>query len=486
MPSLQIIITHNIFEAYLKCPMKCWLRANNEPFWGNTYADWVRTKIHFYRATQSERLSILSTNGEYSHSPSGHNLGSEKWWTDSNLTVRWQTDNCVLESELDAIERVPSKNKRHPDDISPLRFIARNKLGKDDRLLIGFDAFVLSKSLGREISIGKIIHGDDCLNLRVSVSAIASEVQKLIEIIISLLSITTPPDVVLNRHCSECEFRDGCHQKATKSDDLSLLSGMPEKDRSKHRSKGIFSVTQLSYSFRPRRKSKRLACKPYKYDQALKALAIRKNKIHIAGNPSIDLAGSQVYFDVEGTPDQDFYYLIGLGIQENNSDQYVQYSFWADDISDERKIWISCLKILKDLDNPRLIHYGSYETTFLKRMRERYTDSAKDIEFLEQIISSAVNLLSVIYGQIYFPTYSNSLKEIARHLGYKWSDDAASGLNTLILRSNWEHTKTLSIKQNLCTYNSEDCAALKIVADVVACLNGTTIICCYLNQYEPN
>jgi hypothetical protein len=36
-------------------------------------------------------------------------------------------------------------------------------------------------------------------------------------------------------------------------------------------------------------------------------------------------------------------------------------------------------------------------------------------------LDSSVNVLSVIFGQIYFPTYSNGLKEIAGWLGFVWS-----------------------------------------------------------------
>jgi predicted RecB family nuclease len=42
-------------------------------------------------------------------------------------------------------------------------------------------------------------------------------------------------------------------------------------------------------------------------------------------------------------------------------------------------------------------------------------------------LESPINLLSVIFGQIYFPTYSNGLKEIAGWLGFKWSDPGRFG-----------------------------------------------------------
>ena len=53
---------------------------------------------------------------------------------------------------------------------------------------------------------------------------------------------------------------------------------MSLKERDKLRNKGIFSVTQLSYTFRTRRRPKRMRHKAEKYHHALKALAIRGRK----------------------------------------------------------------------------------------------------------------------------------------------------------------------------------------------------------------
>jgi len=71
-----------------------------------------------------------------------------------------------------------------------------------------------------------------------------------------------------------------------------------------------------------------------------------------------------VYLDVEGLPDGDFYYLIGVRCGKPNS--AIQHSLWADNIEDEKGIWTEFLNILARVQNPVLIHYGSYETTFLK------------------------------------------------------------------------------------------------------------------------
>ncbi len=67
----------------------------------------------------------------------------------------------LLESRLHAVERVPSEGRGKAAQFVPIRFVFRNKLNQDDRLLLTFDALVLSQALGREVSLGKIIHGDD-------------------------------------------------------------------------------------------------------------------------------------------------------------------------------------------------------------------------------------------------------------------------------------------------------------------------------------
>lgn len=148
-------------------------------------------------------------------------------------------------------------------------------------------------------------------------------------------------------------------------------------------------------------------------------------------------------------------------------DSAVQRSLWADGPSDEGRIWREFLSRLIDIENPILIHYGSFESVFLKQMCEKYGGPPND-SGAAKALESSVNLLSVIFGQIYFPTYSNGLKEIAGWLGFKWSDRDSSGVQSIVWRHGWEQTQALSIKESLITYNSEDCAALELVADAVA------------------
>jgi len=100
-------------------------------------------------------------------------------------------------------------------------------------------------------------------------------------------------------------------------------------------------------------------------------------------------------------------------------------------------------------------------------MRERYGELPNGIGGMKAL-ESPINLVSVIFGQIYFPTYSNRLKEIAAWLGFKWSDENASGPQSIVWRNEWEQTKAPLVKERLISYNMEDCAALELVASATA------------------
>jgi hypothetical protein len=241
---------------------------------------------------------------------------------------------------------------------------------------------------------------------------------------------------------------------------------MTVKERKKCNDKGIFTITQLSYTYRPRRHKGGRFSQIKKHSHALKALAIRKNRVHVIGDSKFELPVGAVYLDVEGVPDRDFYYLVGLRYRAGVTD--LQRSFWADTASEEKDMWAACLLALRHIENPHFVHYGSYETQFLRRMKERYADDADNKAYIERLISSSFNLISLTYAQVYFPTYSNGLKEIGKYLGFEWSASDASGLRSLEWRSEWEATGDVHFKHKLLTYNTEDCKAVQQLAEALA------------------
>jgi len=455
-PQKEKVITSQLVEAYLDCPTKCFLRSMGDVATGNAFATWNHTRSEAYYLDGVRRLTADQT-----HEPGSCSVEPGRWKSEDWLFARSQ---CVSAKNLatspHVVQQIPSEGTSKASQLVPIRFVHCNRLSRSNKLMAGFDALVLSKALNIKIGLAKIIYGDHAATFKLRTNTVSREVNKAIGAVAALLSAPDPPNLALNRHCPVCEFRDYCRKRAVEGNDLSLLPNLNLKEEERLNSRGIFTVSQLSYTFRPRRRIRQRAARPEKYHHALKSLAIREQKIHVVGSPQLRVDGTAVLFDVEGNPDRDFYYLIGVQLEAEQG--VIHHSFWADSAPDEECIWKDFLNILSHVEDPILVHFGAFETVFLKKMCRRYGGPPSD-SAAAKAIASAINLLSVIYAQVYFPTYSNGLKEIARFLGFEWTSSVSSGLQSIIWRHEWEASGDPALRAELITYNADDCKALSLV-----------------------
>ena len=334
------------------------------------------------------------------------------------------------------------------------------KVGKEQKLLLEVYGLLLFQIQGRVPANGLVWHGRECKLTRIRLNPAMRKAEALLRELKEMGSAESPPKLILNDHCQVCEFRQRCHKRAIEEDNLSLLRGLKEKTITKLNGKGIFTITQFSYTFRPRRR-KRQKASVKKVDHSLQALSLRTKTIYVIKEPQLPACNVRVYLDIEGDPDREFYYLIGLLVCDGNTQEEYIY-FWADTKNEEQCIWQAFLNYLSNLNNFCILHYGNYEKLFIRQMKRLY---GCDAQLFEKLTSSAFNVLSSISAGIYFPVYSNSLKSIATHLGFKWSDQWASGIQALVWRHEWEEHRSTTLKERLVTYNREDCLALKTVND---------------------
>jgi hypothetical protein len=235
-----------------------------------------------------------------------------------------------------------------------------------------------------------------------------------------------------------------------RGDCISLL-GMPPATLAKYQKKGITTITQLSHLFRPRRRARTLPVRG-RYLYELKALAIREQKTYVLHKPEIPNTAVSIYLDMEGLPDENFIYLIGgIVAQADQPDQ--SFFFWADDQSEERLIFNQLRHVVDTYTEATFYHYGSYESKAFKKNGFVIADNR------------LVNLLTFLRTHVYPPIYSNGLKELARYIGFTWTDPEASGLKSIDWRKNWEQTRDESWMERLIRYNLDDCAALKKVKE---------------------
>jgi predicted RecB family nuclease len=215
-----MIVGSHHFESYLKCPTKCWLQSRAEPPAENPYAEWASAQNRTYLRAGLKRLVDTFPESGCTITPPFPEDPKEVVWRLAT-DVRWKTRD--LETCLQAVERVPAKGRGRPATFIPYRFEPPNKITREHRLLLAFDTHRLSESVDREVRLGKIVHGDNYATLNVQTLPFAKEVRKLMNDITALLTGNTPPDLVLNRHCHQCEFQSQCRTQASEKDELSLL-----------------------------------------------------------------------------------------------------------------------------------------------------------------------------------------------------------------------------------------------------------------------
>src|SRR5206468_2712050 len=137
--------------------------------------------------------------------------------------------------------------------------------------------------------------------------------------------------------------------------------------------RGIFTLTQLSRDFRPRRgKGRRV--RPRRYP-ALQAMAVRDKRVLILGARQVPDGPVRIYLDLEGDPDRDFVYLLGVIVEGNGLKevgQFLGYSWSSPDASGVQSlVW---RRSWDESGDPRLketlLAYNRDDCAALKRVTE--------------------------------------------------------------------------------------------------------------------
>ena len=159
-----------------------------------------------------------------------------------------------------------------------------------------------------------------------------------------------------------------------------------------------------------------------------------RNESSSSESPRFRRRACESIFDAEGDFDRKFTYLLGLLIVKDGNEEMI--SLWADDPSQQKRLFEQFVDILKQQDDYTLFHYGQYEAEILRKMRA----VVRPKKAVDAAIAASVNVLAPLHSDVYFPTYSNGLKEIGKYLGFSWTDANASGLQSLAWRKRWEMT----------------------------------------------
>lgn len=467
-------ITSEVVVAYAQCPRKAYLLLCS-PEQGEPH-EYIRILEQQRRENHARYLDRLQHKHAEVHPYTVENLRNGSAVL---LNACLQSDG--LAAMCDVLTRVEEPSTGGQHWYEPTMCVGTYSISTEQKLAIAFTGYVLGRLQPAPPMAGRLIAMDGTSHT-VTLDKSATDLMPLLE---PLQAWTTgaspePPPIVLNKHCPLCPFQSACHAQAEQEDNLTLLNGVTARVKRQYEKKGIFTVNQLSYLFKPRKRKKRSRkLPPVTHKLELQALAIRENTIYLQELPPVSRQPVELFLDMEGVPDRGLYYLIGVLVCQ--ADTTEPYAFWADTVHDERSIWQQFVDKVNQYPDAPIYHYGSYEPRAIATLAKRYHT---DVENLPRRL---VNVNRYIYGKVYFPVRSNGLKDIGHFIGAKWTSSSASGLQSLVWRHHWDTTQDATYRELLVTYNKEDCHALKLLVDELAKMQYSADILSavhYANQHK--
>ena len=286
------VITQEIIKSFVNCQYKAYLKFHQQVETKTEYEclDIELTeqyKTLFYQNLKSSNKRILP------------NIESVE--KDQITEIIYVKNPLFLSSKysirFDAIEIAPHKQHSNVLAYYPVDIIASEKVTKTAKLILAIKINILSQLQGNLlVKFGRIIYGKNLKTIKINFSNYVKDAKLLTRKLTKIVNSCEAPPIYQNRHCKTCEFQKTCRSMLTEKDDLSLLRGMSQKEIIKKKNRGIFTVLQFSYTFRPRKK-KRSTQQPLRTELALKALALREKKTYVQEIPKFQGAETEVFLD---------------------------------------------------------------------------------------------------------------------------------------------------------------------------------------------
>jgi len=459
-------LTLDLLDSFVRCRYKAFLKCTGEVGSVSEYELLETRLVDVYQEKAIQRLAERFSPSEVAYGP----LSLEEIRRGRRrlfLNVGVSDEQHAI--TVPAIERLASGRQQ---DHAVLVFSPGNKVTRPTKVLAALLATAFRAWSNLPVSCAKVVFGPRFSTARIGLSGpngstvLGNEAMPMLHDLESMVVTPVAPKLFLNSHCHVCEFRERCRKEAIERENLSLLTGLQPKEIDAWNERGIFTVTQLAHTFRPKTMG-RSSAQPKRHSQQLQAMAIRDKTTYVRKRPEMPAAATKVYLDVEGIPDTGLFYLIGVVVVKGSEQSGIQ--FWADTESDQEAMWRDFMAVLEGLDEYVVVHFGRYEKDFVREMFQRYGGAGGLSE--ELLLSRLFDVHGAIRTNVDFPVFSNGLKQIGSFLGVKWQGPVSSGIESIVWRYKWEETKEVTVREELLRYNYGDCLAVMAVFDHLAAMS---------------
>jgi predicted RecB family nuclease len=281
--------------------------------------------------------------------------------------------------------------------------------------------------------------------------------------------------------CKNCHWYTYCVDDLTVRDDLTLIPGLGRSLRDKMLN-SVASIADLASSnpdaYINGKKTIFSGISPDRlrlfHERAI-LLKSKEPKPYLRSTIVLPVVKTELFFDVEVDPLRDHCYLHGI-VERSNGDNDTEkfVSFFAEDVTaeSERAAFAAAMAYFKGSPEGAIYHYSKYERTIYRKLQERYPDvcTSEEVEALFSAPRATDLYGDVVLKATEWPTRDQSVKTLAKFLGFNWRDAHPSGAASIEWFDRWCKERRTDVKQRILDYNEDDCRATRVLLDGIRAL----------------
>ena len=265
-----------------------------------------------------------------------------------------------------------------------------------------------------------------------------------------------------------------CNETAMKNNDVSLVSGVGASMRNKMIAAGLHTVRDVASlsSARELQGIRGVGKKTSEaYFDAARAISRGKPVKKSGGMVALPDRSTEIFLDLEGLnavfDDTLTDYLIGALVREKDGTE--SYHAFVAERKREDVMLLDFLDFMDMQSDYVIYHWHNYERVHMRSLMTRHGRESH-MGLLEPDVMLD---LHVIATKAYaFPTYTNSIKDVAKYLGFAWRHGGdvvgATSAIDMYLRYAKDLGSNREGMQLIIDYNEDDCMATRVIKDWLA------------------
>jgi uncharacterized protein len=298
----------------------------------------------------------------------------------------------------------------------------------------------------------------------------------------AILAQTKKSRPALSSACALCHWQSSCKEVLEEAGDLTLIAELGRVSRDKI--SGVIPTIQAFADGKPDtfvqgKKTVFPGIGPdilHKFHSRALLLNTPGATAYLKERVEFPINQKEVFFDIEADPMRGVVYLHGFVDREYARPETVRFTphFAAgiEPIHEEEAFQSAWNYLTARVQDSTIYYYSKYERTEYKKLAAKYPAvcSAGEVEALFAHPSMIDLYFDVIKKATEWPLYSQSIKAIAKYLGFQWRDATPSGAASIEWYNRWIETGDPAIKQRILDYNEDDCLATGVVVDGILAL----------------